>query len=248
MSASIILGLAALMTATAFLSGIFGMVGGLVLIGVLLAIMPLPAAMALHAITQMASNGWRALLWRRHIIWRQLWAYGAGCLIALAIWSFVFFVPDKPLALICLGVTPFLALVLPTRWRPDPTSTSHGLSYGLICMSLMLLTGVTGPLLDTFFLGAKGSDRRGIIATKAVAQVLAHALKLVYFGGLAAGADGLDPVLLAAAVVASMTGTTLARRVLEALTDAQFRLWAQRLIYAVATWYLAQGAWMLALR
>jgi len=87
---------------------------------------------------------------------------------------------------------------------------------------------VTGPLLDTFFLGAKRSDRRGIVTTKATPQVLGHALKLVYFGGLAAGADGLDPVLLAAAVAASMTGTTLVRRVLEALTDAQCRLWVQR--------------------
>jgi hypothetical protein len=91
----------------------------------------------------------------------------------LAIWSLVFFVPDKPLALLCLGATPFLALALPSQWRPDPTRTSHGLLYGLICMSLMLLTGVTGPLLDTFFLGAKTSDRRGIVATKATAQVLA---------------------------------------------------------------------------
>jgi len=243
-----ILGLAALMTATAFLSGIFGMAGGLILIGVLLALMPLPAAMALHAITQMASNGWRALLWRRHIIWRQLWAYGAGCLIALVIWSVVFFVPDKPLALLCLGATPFLARALPSNWRPDPTRIADGLLYGLMCMSLMLLTGVTGPLLDTFFLGAKASDRRGIVATKATAQVLAHGLKLAYFGGLAAGVDGIDPALVAVAVAASIIGTTLARRVLEALTDTQFRLWAQRLIYTIASWYLAQGVWLLAVR
>lgn len=37
-------------------------------------------------------------------------------------------------------------------------------------MSLMLPAGVTGPLLGTFFLGAKTSDR-GIVATKAAAQV-----------------------------------------------------------------------------
>src|SRR5690242_1362100 len=61
-----------LMVATSFLSGIFGMAGGLILIGVLLALMPLPAAMVLHAITQMASNGWRAFLWRRHIKWRPV--------------------------------------------------------------------------------------------------------------------------------------------------------------------------------
>jgi len=43
------------MVATAFLSGIFGMAGGLILIGVLLVILPVPEAMMLHGVTQMAS-------------------------------------------------------------------------------------------------------------------------------------------------------------------------------------------------
>ncbi|MCS3497750.1 putative membrane protein YfcA [Bradyrhizobium japonicum] len=244
MSALATLGLAALMVATAFLSGIFGMAGGLILIGVLLAIMPVPAAMALHAVTQMASNGWRALLWRRHIVWRQLGYYSLGCVVALIIWSIIFFVPDKPVALLCLGVTPFLARILPKGLQPDPEKPLHGATYGLICMSLMLLTGVTGPLLDTFFLGSKTNDRRGIVATKATAQVLAHGFKLAYFGGLAAGVSSLDPKLLVYAIIASIAGTTLARRVLESLSDTQFRLWANRLITGVAAWYLLQGGWL----
>src|SRR5689334_5842020 len=60
------LGLSVLMIGTALLSGIFGMAGGLILIGVLLVVFPLPTAMVLHAITQMASNGWRATLWWPH--------------------------------------------------------------------------------------------------------------------------------------------------------------------------------------
>jgi uncharacterized protein len=245
MSALTIFGLAALMTATAFLSGIFGMAGGLILIGVLLALLPVPTAMALHAVTQMSSNGWRALLWRRHIVWRQLAYYAIGSCGALAIWSAIFFVPDKPVALLCLGVTPFLARAMPEQLRPDPERPLHGLIYGLICMSLMLLTGVTGPLLDTFFLGAKANDRKGIVATKAAAQVLGHGLKLVYFGGLAAGIAGLDWKVVVFAIAASLVGTSLARRVLESISDAQFRLWAGRLITGVATWYLVQGSWLL---
>ena len=61
MTPLLIAALGLLMVATAFLSGMFGMAGGLILIGVLLALLPLPTAMVLHAITQMASNGWRAL-------------------------------------------------------------------------------------------------------------------------------------------------------------------------------------------
>src|SRR5258706_5827949 len=64
MTPLMIAALGLLMVATAFLSGLFGMAGGLILIGVLLAILPLPSAMVLHAVTQMASNGWRAFLWR----------------------------------------------------------------------------------------------------------------------------------------------------------------------------------------
>ena len=93
MTALMIAALGVLMVATAFLSGLFGMAGGLILIGVLLALLPLPSAMVLHAITQMASNGWRAFLWRSHIQWRPVAIYLIGCALALAAWSLTRYVP-----------------------------------------------------------------------------------------------------------------------------------------------------------
>ena len=51
------------MIGTSLLSGIFGMAGGMILIGVLLVLLPVPEAMMLHGVTQLASNGWRGLLW-----------------------------------------------------------------------------------------------------------------------------------------------------------------------------------------
>jgi len=95
MTATLILGLASTMVATAFLSGIFGMAGGLVLMGVLLALLPLPAAMALHAVTQMASNGWRAFLWRRFVQWPIFAGYLVGSVAAFALMKVIAFVPDK---------------------------------------------------------------------------------------------------------------------------------------------------------
>src|SRR3954465_7388906 len=83
MTPLLIAALGLLMVATAFLSGLFGMAGGLILIGVLLTILPLPSAMVLHAITQMASNGWRAFLWREHIRWKPVFVYLIGCGLAL---------------------------------------------------------------------------------------------------------------------------------------------------------------------
>ena len=73
-----------LMVATSFLSGIFGMAGGLILIGVLLVLLPVQTAMVLHAVTQIASNGWRGLLWRKHVRWAPVAAYVFGCVLALS--------------------------------------------------------------------------------------------------------------------------------------------------------------------
>ena len=87
MTALMIAALGLLMVATAFLSGLFGMAGGMILIGVLLTFMPLPTAMVIHAVTQMASNGWRAFLWRAHIRWRPVAVYLLGCVLAFGAWS-----------------------------------------------------------------------------------------------------------------------------------------------------------------
>jgi uncharacterized protein len=246
MSPLLIATLCAAMVGTSFLSGIFGMAGGLILVGILLALLPLQDAMVLHGVTQMASNGWRALLWCRHVRWRAVAAYMTGCVIALALWSFTRYVPDKPMAFLLLGLTPFAARLVPASLRPNPESAAHGTLYGVICMSLMLLTGVTGPLLDTFFLGGK-LGRRDIVASKATCMVFGHAMKLVYFGGVIDQAGSVDPVMAGLAIIASMTGTSLAARVLEALTDHQFRVWANRIITAICGYYVMHGTVLLAL-
>jgi len=54
---------------TAFLSSIFGMLGGLILMGILVSIMPVSQAMVLHGLIQLTSNGYRAWLNRKDINW-----------------------------------------------------------------------------------------------------------------------------------------------------------------------------------
>jgi uncharacterized protein len=233
-----------IVTATSFLSGLFGMAGGLILIGALLALLPVSSAMVLHAVTQMASNAWRGLLWREHVRWPIVEAYVSGCAVAVAVWSFTQYVPGKPVALLLLGVTPFLVRLAPAGLKADPESTPQGVLYGACCMSLMLLTGVAGPLLDAFFVGGT-LGRREIVATKAMCQIIGHALKLAYFGVIVDGAASLDPYVTAFAVAASLVGTVLAKPLLLAMSDRQYRLWAGRLIAAIAAYYVVHGTVLL---
>ncbi len=244
MSITLMLALVVTMLGTAFLSGIFGMAGGLILVGILLALLPLPEAMALHGVTQMASNGWRGLLWRRYVRWRAVGVFLAGCAIAFALWSWWRFVPPKPVALIMLGLSPFLVRLIPSGYKPNPEVFLHGALFGSLSMSLMLLTGVSGPLIDTYFLGGT-YERREIVATKAICQVAGHGAKLAYFGGLVEGAASVDPLMAALAVASSMAGTSLARPILERLSDTQYRQWAGHIITVIAVVYLAQGAYLL---
>ena len=244
MTPLLVVGLGATMVATAFLSGVFGMAGGLILVGVLLALLPVPAAMALHAVTQIASNLWRGLLWWRHLRWSAALPFIGGALLMLAGWSLVRWVPDAGTALLALGLSPFALRLVPPGLRPDPDRPRDGVACGAASMGLMLLTGVSGPLVDAFFLGG-GLDRREVVATKAACQVFGHGAKLAYFGGIAGGAAGVDAGLAALAVACSMLGTAAARRLLEAMTDAHFRLWADRLITAVACCYVIHGTALL---
>ncbi len=240
MTALTLAGLALLMIGTALLSGVFGMAGGLILIGVLLVTFPLPQAMVLHAVTQMASNGWRTALWWRHVVWRNVGVYVAGCLVSVGLWSLTLYVPDKAVALLMLGLSPFVIRAIPETILPRSFGPAQVAATGLVSMMLMLLTGVTGPLLDTMFLRSP-LERKQIIATKAACQVFGHGFKLFYFGALIAGAGEIEGWFLGVAVAASVIGTSLGKFLLERLSDRQFRTWSNRLITTLASYYVGYG-------
>src|SRR6478736_4470249 len=114
-SVAILLLLAVSALVTSFISGILGMAGGMILMGILLAVMPLPVAMMLHGITQLASNGWRALMWRREVDWRVFRGYLYGTIVTTILFVVVKLVVSKPIALVAMGLTPFITLALPEK-------------------------------------------------------------------------------------------------------------------------------------
>lgn len=235
----LLLFLGAATVVTAFISGILGMAGGMILMGALLLVLPVAPAMVLHGITQLASNGWRALLWRRMIRWRYVAGYAAGAAVALGVFGAVQMVLSRPFVLLALGASPFLVYLLPRNLELNIDRAGHPFACGIVCVSLQLLSGVSGPLLDTFFLRST-LDRRQVVATKAAFQTLGHAGKIAYFGTMA-GTAGADPVLAAAMVACAVVGTSASRRLLESMSDAGFRDWTRRAILAIGGFYLASG-------
>lgn len=231
---------------TSFISGILGMAGGMILMGVLLLLMPVPAAMMLHGITQMASNGWRAWLWRREIDWRVFRGTCYGAVLVLAVFSVLQLVGSRPVVYLILGATPFVSTLLPASLKLNVDRRGHAFLCGVVCTMLALLAGVSGPLLDVFFLHS-AMDRRGVIATKAVSQTFSHLVKIVYFGILLSSAQGSVEWWFALLMVGlAVVGTTLSRKVLEAMSDKDFRVWTRRTVSVIGVFYLANGLWALA--
>ena len=142
LSLPIAAGFAAAIVSTSFISGIFGMAGGMILMGILLGFMPLAPAMVLHGLVQIGSNGWRAWQWRSHIDWRIVAHYAAGAVVAAAAVGVMALVASKAIALIIVGVSPLLGLLLPGRLTPDIERPSHAHGCGVLCTVLQLLAGV----------------------------------------------------------------------------------------------------------
>ncbi len=231
---------------TSFISGILGMAGGMILMGILLVLMPVPAAMMLHGSTQMASNGWRAWLWRGAIDWRVFRGTAYGALAVLAAFSLLQLVASRPVVYLILGLTPFVSFILPPKLKLNVDRRGHSFACGVVCTVLSLLSGVSGPLLDVFFLPSK-LDRRGVVATKAASQTFAHLVKIVYFGALVTAGRGTLEWWFALPMIAlAMVGTTLSRKVLERMSDHDFRRWTRWTVSAIGVFYLGNSAWAFA--
>jgi uncharacterized protein len=238
--------IAATVVVTSFISGIFGMAGGLILLGLLLVLLDVGPAMILFGSTQAASNGWRAFLWVKYVRWDYVWRVLVGAAIVFIILRIIHLFPNKAILYVGLGLSPFLADLLPRQLTPDITRPGAPYVCGAIIMAMTLLAGVAGPILDTFY-QKSGLDRKTVVATKAVTQTASHIARIAYFGSFLPELDGGIPLwVFVGAIGLAMTGTTLAARVLEKMTDADFRLWSKWVIRAISLVYLARGLWMLA--
>lgn len=245
--AATLLAVIAAVLSTSFLSGIFGMLGGLILLGLLLLVLPVPAAISLHAVTQMTSNGWRALLWYRLILWRVMPGYIIGSGLAFAIFTWISFQPPTAWVYIGMGIVPMIAVAVPAHIAPDIRRPYASTILGFLVMSVQLLSGVAGVLVDIFFFRTD-LDRRQIVATKAFSQLVGHVYRLIYFTLIATHGEVSSEVPLwvfGVSIVTAILGATLARVVLERLTNRAFLMWTRGLGVAVGAVYLIHGIYLL---
>jgi uncharacterized membrane protein YfcA len=240
MSLPIILALLLSVFLTSTLSGVFGMAGGLVLLGILLMILPVGTAIAVQGAIQIIANGSRAFLSRSFIDWKIIGFITLGLLAAAIILWLVRYTPDLATVCIAIGLMPILVW-LPKDWLAlDASKPHHAFFCGLLGGGLNLAVGVSGPTVDIFFIRTM-MDRRTIIATKAATQVISHASKVVFYLGATTVLTPFEWFAIAFAAPFAIAGTSAGHWILQRLTDANFRKWTRWVVTVIGIFYLARG-------
>lgn len=227
---------------TALLSGVFGMAGGMLLMGVYATLLPVPTAMVMHGGTQLIANVTRAILLRSDVYWRGFALYVLGALVAFATMRGLDFVPEPLLVFLGLGLTPFVAALLPPRWC-DFERPGAAIVCGALVAAVQLLAGAAGPLLDVAFVETR-LNRHQVVATKAATQVFSHTLKLIYFAW-AVSDDTISLGLIAGVLCATLLGTHLGTQLLRRMTDQAFRRYSRLIVYAIGGVYLCRAGALL---
>jgi uncharacterized protein len=238
LSTLVVIGLTILLSS--FISGTFGMAGGMVLLGVLLVYLDVAAAMILFSIIQFCANGLRAAQWWSFIRWRIFWLYCLGGAVSFGALRLVAFVPDKALVYLLLGLMPFVVEVVPPAARPNIEWRGVPFITGMLTTVVQFIAGVGGVFLDMFFQKST-LDRKTTLATKAVVQTASHVLRAVYFVSLGNLGDKVGIWSVLAAVVCAIGGTALAPFVIERMTDHGFRQWTRALVLSISAVYVVRG-------
>jgi len=229
---------------TATLSGVFGMAGGLMLMGGLAFVLSVSAAFVTHGVLQLVANGWRAVLHRQHVRWDIVGWYAIASAAAGGLVALISLVPSKPVLYLLMGLVPFL-LWLPQGWiNLDAARPRQAFVSGLMVTGLNLTAGVAGPLLDIFFVRTSLA-RHAIVATKAATQVFSHVAKILVYGAplLFSRPQDLPPWwVFALAVPLSMAGTVVGGWILDRITDVDFKRWTKWIVTGIGVIYLIQAA------
>ena len=217
LTAAVTVGLIATSYCTSFITAAFGIGGGVVLIGILAALLPPAAVIPVHGVVQLGSNVGRATVLGRHVAWRLLPPFLVGALAGAAIGGGV--AVSLPPGAVQAGVGIFI--VWSVFFRPPGAMRRFAWLTGAISSFLTMFFGATGPFVMAY-LKSLDLDRLGLVGTQATFMTFQHLLKTLVFGFLGFAFAPWLPFIVAM-IAAGFLGTLTGRGVLTRIEERRFR-------------------------
>ncbi|MEE2654631.1 MAG: sulfite exporter TauE/SafE family protein [Pseudomonadota bacterium] len=227
-----------------FIAAGLGLGGGLLVLATMTLFLPPTVLIPVHAVVQIGSNGFRAFLMRRQILYSVIPAFLVGTLLGSWLGGLTIFALEVWLLQSILGV-----FVLYATWAPKFRSSNPGpmkfFGCGVFGGFATMFVGGTGPLVAPF-VNAACQERQQVVATHASLMTFQHLFKVILFGVLGFAFGPYIP-LMVGLIGFGVCGTIIGRRVLDRLPEKTFRialqtiltLLAARLLYAAWTNYFA---------
>lgn len=204
------------------ISGLAGLGGGALLIAVMASLLDPLVVIPVHGAVQVASNSSRALALLPRVCWPIVARYAP--LLVLGVWLGAQLYRGAEAPWFKPAVGAFIAVSLAwERFRPKRLLLPRWVFFpaGLLGGLLTILVGAAGPFVAVFFL-RDDLERREVVATQAVLQMLGHLLKIPAF--LSIGFDyGRHLGTILPLVACAVAGTLVGTRLLARLPERSFR-------------------------
>ena len=155
-----------------FIAASLGLGGGLLVLATMTLFLPPTVLIPVHAVVQIGSNGFRALLMRREILTSVIPAFLLGTLLGSWLGGLTIFALEVWVLQSILGI-----FVLYATWTPKFRSSNPGpakfFGCGVFGGFATMFVGGTGPLVAPF-VNAACKERQQVVATHASLMTLQH--------------------------------------------------------------------------
>lgn len=213
--------------ASALVSGMTGLAGGVLLLSYLSITLPIEVVIPLHAFIQVLANLSRVLLLRQQIAWPIWKAFNLLTIPAGFLGAYSVSYLPKEVIKSAVGLVVLIAAVytLKKTFRPaitqqqielDNAKKTRSFRYvvlGATSSLLGMVVGATGPLIAPFFM-IDGLKREQFIATKSACQLTVQVIKTLIFIQVLNFSYGTYQKELILVLVGVFTGTWIAKRLL----------------------------------
>lgn len=208
MNQELFLGLVTFFTST--VAGVIGLGGGMMLIAILPAFIPVNALIPVHALTQMSSNLSRAVFGYKDVKVEVIPKFLFGSMIGISFFAGILYFISLEYVPLFIGFYILLSL-WSQKFNDKIKRYESYVLIGFFQTGLSIVVGATGPLATTLLV-KDYEDKHVIVATAAALMSITHILKVIvfmFFGFVFFDYIGILVAMIIGAIAGSWTGTKL---------------------------------------
>ena len=216
---------------TSFISGVFGMAGGVILISVMAQYYPPMILIPLHGVIQLISNVTRTAISIKSVPWKLMIPFGLASPVGAWAASHIVINMSKGTFQMILGISILLMTWMP-QIKKAPRIPGKFYILGFITTFTSLFTGATGPFVMPFLM-KEGLNKEEIIVAQSTCQIFAHTFKILAYMTMGFQIEKYMPLLTTTSIVA-IAGTVLSKMFLKKIPDKNFEVYMKIILTLLA--------------